>query len=801
MLKPSSSRVWHILPPVALFLALALSLYLSKPAYAHGELERSEPTANSVVTKAPKEIVLFMSESVDPAFSEIKVFDSDGLQVDLGDVRVSSDTTLLVGVSPLEPGTYTVVWRVTSVSDSHRTGGSFRFTVSGGGRLFLGTGGGTTSAFIDTRPTLANTAIRWGELVGLALIAGAIGTLVLVWRPVRFDVPYEAQSRLRNRLRVVTFLGLGIVAIALVTDLFHQAGAGSSGGVSFAQSVGDILGGSQFGFLLLMRLILVTGLGLLWYKLLKAEVSPWSWPVWLAVVLSVMLLLGRSLGSHAAASESGSGALNVALDFIHLGAACLWIGGLLALASGFDIVRTLHGRAIVRLVRRFSNLAIVSVSLIALTGLYNAWLEVGSLGAITGTSYGRVLLLKMSILVPLLALAAMNLVGIRLRVSGLKDRAAGATERVGQRLGVLVHGEVILALVIFGLTAVLANLPLGRDEIARSTEADEVPMAMPVLVESHGLNVTLGITPNQVGSNTFLVGLADGLGNTVEGTAEVTLQLSRLDQDIQMEPLVLKPRGRGQYSDGSDALSIVGTWVGGVTIVTEEDSPLTIRYVFRVAGHSQRRVPFVRGIVEFLAGKEPELPRTGPLVSAGADAEAGIALLRRGDASMNSLTSLHECNNINGIITVLDYNSPDRLRYAVLGGGESIIDGSHQWYRRGNAPWRLQQRNEAFSFPDFRYADDATGVRIEGSHLLDNRPHRLVSFYSPRDDAEYWFWIDAENYRISRLLMNVPPSHYMVSIFDDFDGPEVISAPSGTEDDSVTVPLIPKTVPCQNYLP
>ena len=313
MLKPSSSRVWHILPLVALFLALALSLYLSKPAYAHGELERSEPTANSVVTKAPKEIVLFMSESVDPAFSEIKVFDSDGLQVDLGDVRVSGDTTLLVGVNPLEPGTYTVVWRVTSVSDSHRTGSSFRFTVSGGGRLFLGTGGGTTAAFIDTRPTPANTAIRWSELVGLALIAGAIGTLVLVWHPVRFDVPYEAQSRLRNRLRVVTFLGLGIVAIALVTDLFHQAGAGSSGGVSFAQAVGDILGGSQFGFLLLMRLILVTGLGLLWYKLLKAEVSPWSWPVWLAVMLSVMLLLGRSLGSHAAASESSSGALNVDL--------------------------------------------------------------------------------------------------------------------------------------------------------------------------------------------------------------------------------------------------------------------------------------------------------------------------------------------------------------------------------------------------------------------------------------------------------------------------------------------------------
>ena len=148
---------------------------------------------------------------------------------------------------------------------------------------------------------------------------------------------------------------------------------------------------------------------------------------------------------------------------------------------------------------------------------------------------------------------------------------------------------------------------------------------------------------------------------------------------------------------------------------------------------------------------------------------------------------------------MLDFNAPDRLRYSLAGGSESIIAGDQQWYRRGDSPWQLQSRNDQFRFPDFRYAEGATGLRMEGTHLLEGRPHHLVSFYSPRDDADYWFWIDAEQYNIGRLLMNVPPSHYMVSIFDEFDGPRRITSPVETED--ATVPAVPETLPCEKYLP
>ena len=155
--------------------------------------------------------------------------------MDSGDTRSVEKTRLEVDLKPLDAGTHTVLWRVTSVSDSHQSSGSFRFTVSGGGRLSLGTAGGATQALIDTRPTPANTSIRWGELVGLALIAGSIGSLIIVWHPLIPTVSNEARSSIWHRLRLLTFLGLVVVLITLIADLLSRASGGVSEDLGLAQ--------------------------------------------------------------------------------------------------------------------------------------------------------------------------------------------------------------------------------------------------------------------------------------------------------------------------------------------------------------------------------------------------------------------------------------------------------------------------------------------------------------------------------------------------------------------------------------
>jgi copper resistance protein C len=104
-----------------------LALFAAQAAYAHGFLDHAEPRVGSTISSAPKEVVLFFSEKVEPAFSSVEVSDANGARVDQGKPKVSA-TTMRIGLKPLPPGIYRVRWHVLSV-DTHTTEGNFTFKV------------------------------------------------------------------------------------------------------------------------------------------------------------------------------------------------------------------------------------------------------------------------------------------------------------------------------------------------------------------------------------------------------------------------------------------------------------------------------------------------------------------------------------------------------------------------------------------------------------------------------------------------------------------------------------------------
>lgn len=113
---------------IIVFAALPM-LFASVPAQAHAHLERANPKVGSTVATAPKEVVLWFSEKLEPAFSTIEVRDAKGAAVQSGKASVAGDhTELHVRLKSLGSGTYKVLWRVLSV-DTHRTQGDFTFTV------------------------------------------------------------------------------------------------------------------------------------------------------------------------------------------------------------------------------------------------------------------------------------------------------------------------------------------------------------------------------------------------------------------------------------------------------------------------------------------------------------------------------------------------------------------------------------------------------------------------------------------------------------------------------------------------
>ena len=111
--------------------AIALAAVLAAPpAFAHAFLAHAIPAVGSTVAVSPPVLTLFFTEGVVPHFSKVQVLDAHGSAVSAGEPHTATDNNreLLVGLPKLPPGTYSVVWHVTS-QDTHKTEGRFSFKI------------------------------------------------------------------------------------------------------------------------------------------------------------------------------------------------------------------------------------------------------------------------------------------------------------------------------------------------------------------------------------------------------------------------------------------------------------------------------------------------------------------------------------------------------------------------------------------------------------------------------------------------------------------------------------------------
>jgi putative copper resistance protein D len=104
--------------------------------------------------------------------------------------------------------------------------------------------------------------------------------------------------------------------------------------------------------------------------------------------------------------------VHLASDAMHLLAASAWVGALPGLAYVLryagDVARPERFSLAVSATQRFSASGTISVSALVMTRLINAWYLVGSVPALWGTEYGRLLLWKLLIFATMLVLAAIN---------------------------------------------------------------------------------------------------------------------------------------------------------------------------------------------------------------------------------------------------------------------------------------------------------------------------------------------------------------------------------------------------------
>lgn len=179
---------------------------------------------------------------------------------------------------------------------------------------------------------------------------------------------------------------------------------------------------------------------------------------WLALFFSALLLASLAWAGH---GRSGTPvAWHLTADVLHLLIAGIWPAGLLPFAWLMAKVRRSNAPdkwlCLVALTRRFSTMALLSVTLLALTGFADSWFLVGSLANLIGTTYGRVLMVKIGLFGLMLTFGAFNRLYLKPR---LGMGAPGSNEIAAARLQRSVLAELALAgLVIIGV-AVLGVLP------------------------------------------------------------------------------------------------------------------------------------------------------------------------------------------------------------------------------------------------------------------------------------------------------------------------------------------------------
>jgi copper transport protein len=396
-------------------------------AHAHARLVGGVPANGAVIARAPVEVRLVYDDNVSTGPGNEVVRNGDGSAL-AGAPRAHGRQLVLPLRARLADGNYSVRWSVIS-DDGHIVQGVLAFAV----------GRGQAAPQSSLRPVARSRTLdsieRWLFLLGVLAAGGAAIFRYAAYGPAARELAESERGRaLRSGSRVIVGLLVAGCALCIVGAIpLARAANGSA---------------TRFGLVLeLAAALALLGAVLAALALRVARLLP------AAALVAVALLPLPTLSGHAL--DPGQPFYAPAADMLHVFAASIWLGGLLALAAVLTFVR---GRATERVGRRFSGIALAAVLVVAATGLVRAVTELAAFHQIWTTTYGRLLLVKGALLLALVPL--------------------GFANRRRPRLPVVLAELVVLAALILAAAVLTGSRPGVRRPAAAAPVAAG-PIALP----------------------------------------------------------------------------------------------------------------------------------------------------------------------------------------------------------------------------------------------------------------------------------------------------------------------------------
>ncbi len=733
---------------LALVLALAalVVVWPGGDVEAHAELQQSIPAADSILVAPPANLQFWFTErvSTDPIPPSVTVFDENGNKLNTVSVEVDPNDPrhVIAEVTGFSTGTYTINWSEQSSDDGHSLSGTFGFRIGTGSAPGAATVSGET-------PAVWAVLLRWLTFLGAGTAAAG-----LIW--IGFTALVDPDQRQKRRGAIATVAAV-VALVATALEPLLQSRFPPAGFVepTLSQTI-DGLPNPWW----LRPAGLAVAIGALVIMHFYRNKAVWRPLGAIGAIGGLVALLGLALTTHVAARETWNlaGKASVSLHELSVG---LWAGGLLMLALAWPRGAVAESEPTGRdALRQFSKAATVLAPIGIVTGVINSKLLLPSLDSLWESDWGRILIIKVAILVPVMILAVRHHLWLRHHLQRVGDALRTTLRLETVLIAAVVAGGVILALSAppTKSTGEIAQLDLAAPLPGNTSAAESVHLIM---------------SPMRAGQNEIRVkvGLMDltATGDTIP-VQRVKLDLISLDHEAEMRDVELvQDPATGDFVSNGVQLTLNGWWEVDVLV--------------RRAGMEDVVVPF------FFLIPDPNINGFDAPRIDGSDDQAE-ALYHKALQIEMGLTSLHYTERLASglggvavserILTTGADGSPAAFvqRTSSI---EIMTIGNTTWQRTPGNDWI--ERTFLPVYPPSEWGasyDGATEFQWGRRVLVNDRPAQVVTFFVPASDSQiaawYAWWIDEETGHLVNEVM-ISRLHYMRWRFFDFDQPVNIQPP------------------------
>ena len=521
-------------------------------AYGHPFLLDSEPSQGQNAAVGTTQIITHYSEAVEINFSELKIYDSNGNQVDNRDTAYyNAESSLVITTSPLEDGVYTIASKVLSKVDGHLVHAAIIFGV---GDVQI------DASLLESQEQSETTFIpesiaRFPGLVGQTIVLGGIIASIVIWS--------TGQTRFKEQIALIEtsfkakfskVIGFGIIAV--FASNFIMLGVQTW---RLETSPLDVIQ-TTFGHTWLTRMILTIILIGIWFWIeRKNQVSiKTQLPM---LVFALALIATTTMMGHGASTELVP---PIILDYVHNLLSSIWIGGVIFL--GFVVLPsitkldgTVRDKITISLIPRFSAMIIISLGILIITGPTLLWFLDSNVSSLTDSTYGKLIMLKIAIASVMIAFGGFY--QIRFIQQAKKDLKSTS---VFKKLKRPLRFEAGLGIALLAVVALLVNSSLPAGEIQSvSAEQGMTGYESSLFSENARFDVTVapvGIGVNQI--DVIVSGLDDQPLSDISSLKIKVSNPSRSIASIEAEVTENKISGQDIFTKYSaePTFSFAGIW-------------------------------------------------------------------------------------------------------------------------------------------------------------------------------------------------------------------------------------------------